>query len=39
MNVTLGVGMLGYAFTLRQALQAKDAVRAYDLVYQALESE
>jgi hypothetical protein len=39
MNATLGVGMLGYAFTLRQALQAKDVVRAYDLVYQALGGE
>jgi hypothetical protein len=36
---TVGVGMLGYAFTLRQALQAKDAVRAYDLVYPALGGE
>jgi hypothetical protein len=39
MNVTLGVGMLGYAFTLRQALQTKDVVRAYEVVYQALGGE
>ena len=39
MTDTVGVGMHGYAFTLRQALQAKDVVRAYDLVYQALGGE
>ena len=39
MTDTVGVGMHGYAFTPRQALQAKDAVRAYDLVYQALGGE
>jgi hypothetical protein len=71
MNVTLGVGMLGYAFMdkanprafhdvlllspplvpqlvsisgrnserVEEAREAKDAVRAYDLVYQALGGE
>jgi hypothetical protein len=38
MNVTLGVGMLGYAF-MDKAREAKDAVRAYDLVYPALGGE
>ena len=37
MNVTLG-GMLGHAF-IGKAREAKDAVRAYDLVYQTLGGE